>query len=144
MVAKRKQVLPKNFDRKKNEEARERNKALHHMFITNPHYEGTSYQKRELQEIEFEHARLEEKKAGKTIGKYGYRGKSSYSGDPHWTTAKFDSVCSKVGCGKKIKKGAKIFYYPRTKSVYCEEHGKIAEKDFRSKVEEEDYYGGRY
>jgi len=83
-------------------------------------------------------------KRGKTVGKYGYKGRSSYGGDPHWLSAKFDSVCSKVGCGKKLKKGDRIFYYPKSKSAYCEEHGKIAERDFRTKSEEEDYYGGRY
>jgi len=40
-----------------------------------------------------------------------------YSGDPYWLTAKFPSSCSR--CKKEIKKGDKIFYYPRTKDVFC-------------------------
>jgi ribosomal protein L44E len=66
---------------------------------------------------------------------------TSYRGDPYWLNARFDSFCKK--CNKKIKKGSKIFYYPRSKSAYCEECGKHAEKDFRNMAEAEDYYSGR-
>ncbi len=44
-----------------------------------------------------------------------------YSGDPYWLTAKFMSTCTRCKAG--INKGEKIFYYPRTKDVYCSEEG---------------------
>lgn len=75
-----------------------------------------------------------------------YKPRSSYSGDPRWITAKFSSNCSH--CGKKINRGDRIFYYPRTKSVFCEgpSCGKHCERDFLNCCQAEDYYatGGRY
>ena len=41
-----------------------------------------------------------------------------YSGDPCWTTARFNSKCS--GCKGWIKKGERIFYFPRTRDVFCD------------------------
>ena len=58
-----------------------------------------------------------------------------YSRDPFWLNAKFGSTCKK--CMKMIKTGDKIFYYPSTKSAYCSECGKYAEKDFLRCVEME-------
>ncbi len=63
---------------------------------------------------------------------YGYK---RYSRDPHWLNAKFGSYCKK--CNKTIKTGDKIFYYPATKSAYCELCGSYAEKDFIRCVEME-------
>ena len=63
---------------------------------------------------------------------YGYK---RYSRDPHWLNAKFGSYCKK--CNKSIKTGEKIFYYPATKSAYCEICGSYAEKDFIRCVEME-------
>lgn len=73
-----------------------------------------------------------------------YQPKTSYSGDPRWIIARFESKCSK--CGKSVKRGEKIFYYPRTKSVFCDSPGcgGNAERDFRNMCEQEDFYGGRY
>jgi hypothetical protein len=82
------------------------------------------------------------KPKAKVLGKYGYKGQS-YRGDPYWLNARFDSQCKK--CGKKIKKGDRIFYYPKTKSPYCEKPcGELAEKDFRNMTEAEDFNSGRY
>ena len=55
-----------------------------------------------------------------------------YAKDPYWTKARFVSKCSK--CGGSIKKGADIFYYPRTRSVFCESDncGGAASRDFES------------
>ncbi len=53
---------------------------------------------------------------------YGKR----YGGDPYWTTARFDSTDAE---GKPVKTGARIFYYPRTKSVY---QGESAERESRA------------
>ena len=41
-----------------------------------------------------------------------------YPRDPYWLNARFASVCS---CGKAIKKGDRIFYYPNEKKAVCED-----------------------
>jgi len=60
-----------------------------------------------------------------------------YAGDPHWTTAKFTSTCK--SCGRTIAKGEPIFYYPRSRGVYCQGTpcGKEAERDFVDQAEAE-------
>lgn len=47
---------------------------------------------------------------------------ASYSGDPRWMDARFPS---KDASGNPVKKGDRIFYYPRTKTVLT---GAAAEK----------------
>lgn len=42
---------------------------------------------------------------------------ASYKGDPYWTTARYAGKCTK--CGTHVKRGDRIFYYPRCRSVYC-------------------------
>ena len=42
-----------------------------------------------------------------------------YRGDPHWITTRYPGTCR--GCGKAIPKGASAFYYPKGKSLYCED-----------------------
>jgi hypothetical protein len=63
-----------------------------------------------------------------------------YSKDPYWTVARFPSKCAK--CGDEIKAGAKIFYYPATRSVYCEKPGcgGAADADFQQTAFDEDVY----
>jgi hypothetical protein len=64
-----------------------------------------------------------------------------YSGDPKWLTARFDSTCRK--CGKRIKRGESIFYYPTGKVTYCAgECGKAASRDFEAAAFDESVYGG--
>ena len=64
---------------------------------------------------------------------------TSYRGDPYWTRARFVSRCHK--CGTTIHKGDDIFYYPRSKSAYCDgECGKIASADFESCAADEYAY----
>ena len=64
-----------------------------------------------------------------------------YSGDPRWLTARFDSTCRK--CGKRIKRGESIFYYPTGKVTYCAgECGKAASRDFEAAAFDESVYGG--
>ena len=52
-----------------------------------------------------------------------------YSGDPYWTSARFTSCCSR--CGRSISKGEKIFYYPKTKDVFCSD-GRCGESESKS------------
>lgn len=40
--------------------------------------------------------------------------------DPYWLAAKFASKC---GCGKDIKPGDRIMYFPNQKSAECEACG---------------------
>jgi hypothetical protein len=65
-----------------------------------------------------------------------------YRNDPKWISAKFVSQCKK--CNRSIKKGEDIFWYPSTKSVYCNDSncGQACSKDFTNSVELEDngYY----
>lgn len=62
-----------------------------------------------------------------------------YSGDPYWTTAKFQSKCSK--CGRVIPKGNQIFYYPKGKKVFCADAcGTDAYQDFLAHAEDEYAY----
>lgn len=42
---------------------------------------------------------------------------ASFKGDPYWIKAKFQSTCK--GCGKVIEKGEDIFFFPRSKAVFC-------------------------
>lgn len=53
-----------------------------------------------------------------------------YENDPRWIEARFNGVCHK--CGKAIKKGESIFYYPRYRRTYCESDicGGQASRDF--------------
>lgn len=62
-----------------------------------------------------------------------------YSRDPYWLTAKFDSKCTKKGCDATIKKGDRAFYYPSSKSCYCQkdECGGQASRDFESACQDE-------
>lgn len=65
------------------------------------------------------------------VPKMGADGKTAYSGDPRWLTAKYPASCKK--CGRQIKPGERMFYYPQTKTVYCDgECGQAASRDFGS------------
>lgn len=64
----------------------------------------------------------------------------SVPGDPYWTCARFDSTCS--GCKRPVRKGHRIFFYPKDKSVFCSECGKKAERDFRSMAEQDVFPNG--
>jgi len=67
-----------------------------------------------------------------------------YKGDPFWITAKYPSKCKK--CGKEINKGAKAFYYPKGRAIYCDspDCGQQASREFQAAAEDEDWYMGQY
>ena len=67
-----------------------------------------------------------------------------YKGDPYWTRARFVSTCRH--CGRTIRTGEEIFYYPKGKQVYCDAPacGKAASADFLAAAQDEDVYNGRY
>lgn len=60
-------------------------------------------------------------------------------GDPYWTIAKFDS---KDAEGKPVKKGTRIFYFPKTKAVYQGESAERESAAFRAAAEDEARYNG--
>jgi hypothetical protein len=63
-----------------------------------------------------------------------------YLGDPRWITARFDSKCP---CGNIIKRGERIFYYPRTRTVLCENPcGNKASAEFAASAMDEASYCG--
>lgn len=52
------------------------------------------------------------------------------SREPYKTEARFNSICP--GCGKQIKKGDTIYYWPKERKAYCE----CAENDYRRFLED--------
>lgn len=65
----------------------------------------------------------------------------SYSGDPYWTTAKFNSTDAN---GNTVTKGMRIFYYPRTKTVLTGEKAEQASREFQSAAADEAFETGQY
>jgi hypothetical protein len=61
--------------------------------------------------------------------------------DPYWTVAKFDSV---TGNGDKVKKGDRIFYYPRTREVLVGEKAEQASRDFNAACFDEAQFNGTF
>lgn len=47
-----------------------------------------------------------------------------YKDDPRWIKARYHGRCH---CGKEIKRGDEVMYYPRTRSVACAECGIVTE-----------------
>ena len=56
--------------------------------------------------------------------------------DPFEMVSKFNSTCKK--CGKEIKKGEKIVYFPLTKSAYHAECGAQSLAESRSAIMDEE------
>ena len=66
---------------------------------------------------------------------------SSFKGDPYWTNARF---ASNDANGKPVKKGDRIFYYPRTKTVLTGTEAEAASRDFSASVADEDFMNAGY
>jgi hypothetical protein len=64
-----------------------------------------------------------------------------YQGDPFWLTAKFASTGR---CGHEIKRGDRIFYYPKGKAAYCPQCSEARAADFNSAAADEDFYMSQY
>lgn len=82
-------------------------------------------------------AEVEQKfKAGKVKDNNSYY----YAGDPYWLRAKFPGSCSR--CKKEIKRGDRIFYYPKTKDVFCDGDpcGAAESRSFEAAAQDEFYY----
>lgn len=66
---------------------------------------------------------------------------ANYSNDPYWTTAKFNSTDK---LGNPIRRGDRIFYYPRTKTVLTGEAAEKASREFDAAKQDEDFYTSQY
>lgn len=60
-----------------------------------------------------------------------YRRRIANGGDPYWLDARFASRCA---CGKAIKTGERVFYYPRERKVVCESCGHTGENALRAEM----------
>lgn len=63
-----------------------------------------------------------------------------YWKDPYWLTARFGQ-CEEC---KTPLRGKQAFYYPKTKTVYCEDCGDKHSRDFESCKFDEDQYNSQY
>ena len=66
---------------------------------------------------------------------------ATYKGDPYWTTAKFNSVTKYC---EPVKKGDRIFYYPRTKEVLTGARAEEAAAYFEAQKFDESVYNGQW
>jgi len=65
---------------------------------------------------------------------------TSYKNDPRWITARYPGKCTAKDCGAPIPKGASVYYYPSTKSIYCFDCGQGLKADFDASVWDEEQY----
>jgi hypothetical protein len=72
-------------------------------------------------------------------GSAAYRPYTSYGGDPYWMNAKYAGTDAK---GLAFKKGERVFYYPKTKTIYAGGNAEAASHDFQSMAADEDFMGG--
>lgn len=62
-----------------------------------------------------------------------------YSNDPRWVEARFPGKCAR--CGASIAKGARAFFYPSSRSLYCAgDCGDEASADFEAAAFDEGNY----
>jgi len=66
-----------------------------------------------------------------------------YQGDPYWTEAHYFSTCSR--CGRHIRAGEQIFYYPKGRRVYCDAPGcgVACSAEFTAAAEDEAFMSGQ-
>jgi hypothetical protein len=65
-----------------------------------------------------------------------------YQGDPRWLEARYEGTCHKPGCEQAIRKGDRVFYYPKTRTVLARPcgHAEEAARDFEAHRQDEDGY----
>lgn len=64
----------------------------------------------------------------------------TYSGDPYWLIAKFDSTSTN---GLPVKRGDRVFYFPRTRAIYNGERAQLEASQFAAAAQDEAVYQGR-
>jgi len=62
---------------------------------------------------------------------------------PYWIRAHYGGKCSNPQCGRGVKKGEDIFYFPSTKTFLCcyETCGQRAERKIRERAKDTQMYG---
>lgn len=63
-----------------------------------------------------------------------------YHDDPRWVKTHIGGICYQPGCGKWLSPGRHVYWYPRSRGVLCEEHGRAAERDFLAHAFDEEVY----
>lgn len=65
-----------------------------------------------------------------------------YAGDPRWIEARYAGACRR--CGRDVKPGERVFYYPRERAIYCAADGCGGAESarFESAAFDEDVLGG--
>ena len=70
-------------------------------------------------------------------------GRSRYlDRDPRWINARRSERCESHECGREIRPGARVFYYPATRSVYCVECSPAVAARAESELADDDTFGG--
>lgn len=83
-----------------------------------------------------------ESSGGRSVGPYAQRAAaSSYRGDPYWMNARYPGVADD---GTPVRRGDRVLYWPRTKTIMVGEKAEAAWRKFQSEVEDEDFYNSRY
>ena len=67
-----------------------------------------------------------------------------YKGDPYWLTCRYPGKCA--NCDEVIPRGARAFYYPKGRYLYCKRNGcgDTAEADFNAHAFDEAVYNGQW
>ena len=65
---------------------------------------------------------------------------SRRSNAPYWITAHYGGKCSNPQCGRGVKKGEEILYYPATKTFLCcyEPCGQKAQREMDAERQDEE------
>lgn len=63
----------------------------------------------------------------------------TYSQDPYWMTARFDSTSAD---GQPIRKGDRIFYFPRTRSAFVGAKAEQEAASFAAAAQDEAFMSG--
>jgi hypothetical protein len=70
-----------------------------------------------------------------------YLNRQAAYGDPYWMTAKYPG---KTKDGTPVKRGDKVLYWPRTKTLMVGPEAEQAWRDFKAEVADEDFYNHPY
>ena len=62
--------------------------------------------------------------------------------DPYWTVARFPSTCAKTGA--QIRKGERIYYYPRTRTVLVGDAAEQAARELEAAKADEEAYNAAW
>jgi hypothetical protein len=75
-----------------------------------------------------------------------------FRNDPRWITAKYPASCAhqtkrdlgSTLCNMPIPRGARAFYFPATRSIYCAACGEGAARDFQAFAFDDDLTAAGY